>query len=110
MKAESACIEQLGAYGPAQELIEFTNAAFAELKRLATSAFDARNKALADSNEITVLYEDADSTRPPTQFEAFVESFMIPTSDGTCRVQATRDTNFDTFDYFVYYLAGDCTD
>ena len=109
MAAEVACLEELGAFGAADEVIAYTNAAHAEFKVLAKSAVAARNAALADTNEIDDLYEAADSTRPPSAFELFVESFVIPTEDGACAVQATRDTTFDEFDYFVYYLVGECT-
>ena len=108
MAAERACFEELGAFGAAQDVIDYTNAAHAELKVLAKSAIAARNAALADSTAITELYEAADSARPPTAFEAFVESFVIPTEGGACAVQATRDKTFDTYDYFVYYLVGEC--
>ena len=110
MAAEMACLEELGAFGAADEVIAYTNAAHAEFKVLAKSAVAARNAALADSKKITELYEAADSTRPPSAFELFVESFVIPTEDGACAVQATRDTTFDSaYDYFVYYLVGECT-
>ena len=69
MAAEVACLEELGAFGAADEVIAYTNAAHANFKVLAKSAIAARNAALADSKEVTKIYEAADSTRPPSAFE-----------------------------------------
>ena len=100
-----ACFEQLGAFGPAADLIKYTNSVFNEIKGIATEAVAARNGALEDSNAITALYE---AVQPESPFDQFVESFQIPTESGDCTVKATRDKSFDQYDYFVYYLVGDC--
>lgn len=104
-RIELACFEQLEAFGPADELIAYTNSVFVEIRNVANEAVAARNGALADSDAITALY---DAARPQSPFEQFVESFVIPTESGSCTVQATRSKNFETYDFFVYYLVGDC--
>lgn len=105
-RIEIACFEQLEAFGPAAELIQYTKSVFIEIKGIATEAVEARNGALDDSNAITALYE---AVKPQSPFDQFVESFQIPTESGDCTVKATRDKNSDDqYDYFVYYLVGDC--
>ena len=57
--------------------------------------------------ELTSNTRSSATTAPPSNTTGI--AFAIsPTEDGTCAVQATRDKTFDTYDYFVYYLVGDC--
>ena len=75
----------------------------------ALSAFiDAQSDVIvAQSDDL-----DAQSQTLEVQFTDFVKNFVIPTDSSLteCEVQATRDTSYLDYDFFIYYLNGpDCT-
>ena len=65
---------------------------------------------MTDYNALGDIVKAAPDLTTEDQFTLWVESFEIPDESGTCEVEVERDTTFDDYDFFVWYLVGDCTD
>lgn len=111
--AYAAC-DQLESYGDLQtDAIDPANGVFGLFDGYLATAETAIGDAEDDRAAILDLVRAAPDLTPADQFKVWVESFEkpTPTDDGmyaSCGVEGTRDTTYDVYDYFIWYLVGDC--
>lgn len=83
-----------------------------DLREQAEAAEASLNNVKSDRDTIVTLYGESPDLDPEDEFKFWVESFVIPTGGDyeVCGVLATRDTSYDDYDFFIWYLVGPCTD